>query len=70
MRALEWCDANGYTVLEHGDCEELWYVPTFDPAQRQPKLDRLMDIVQLHAAVYASWQTSKQEGVTTAGRQR
>lgn len=53
LRALEWCDDNGYTVLEHGDCEELWYVPTFDPAQRQPKLDRLIDIVQLHAAVYA-----------------
>ena len=53
LRALEWCDTNGYTVLEHGDCEELWYVPTFDPAQRQPKLDRLIDIVQLHAAVYA-----------------
>jgi hypothetical protein len=52
LTALEWCDDHGHTVLELGDCEEMWYVPTFDPAQRQSKLDRLKAIVQLHSAVY------------------
>jgi hypothetical protein len=53
LRALDYCDDNGYTVLELGDCEELWYEPTFDPAQRQSKLDRLKAIVKLHQPVYA-----------------
>ena len=53
LRALDWCDENGYTVVENGDCEELWYVPTFKPGDRQPLLDRLKDIVELHQPVYA-----------------
>src|SRR5205814_9472072 len=38
--------------IENGDCEELWYEPTFDPALRQTKLARLTDIVQLHQPTY------------------
>src|SRR5436190_7379697 len=52
LRALQYCDNNGYVVIENGDCEELWYEPTFDPALRQTKLARLTDIVQLHQPTY------------------
>src|SRR6266550_369813 len=52
LRALNYCDTNGYFVIENGDCEELWYEPTFDPALRQTKLDRFKDIVQRHQTVY------------------
>jgi hypothetical protein len=53
LRVLDWCDTNGYTVVENGDCEELWYVPTFEPSRRQSKLARLQAIVALHGPVYA-----------------
>jgi hypothetical protein len=52
LRALEWCDDRGYTVIENGDCEELWYVPSFKPGLRDPKLTRLQDILALHQPVY------------------
>ena len=52
LRALDWCIERGYTVLENGDCEELWYVPSFDPAKRQTKRDRLTEIVTKHKPVY------------------
>jgi hypothetical protein len=52
LRALSWCDENGYTVLENGDCEELWFEPTFDPARRLSKRDRLQRIVDAHQDVY------------------
>jgi hypothetical protein len=52
LRALDYCDNAGYTIIENGDCEELWYEPTFDPALRQTKLDRLKDILQLHPLTY------------------
>ncbi|MFL5606685.1 MAG: hypothetical protein ACJ8AD_09585 [Gemmatimonadaceae bacterium] len=63
LRALEWCDTEGYTVIENGDCEELWYEPTFDPALRQTKLQRLQDIFQLHQPVY-----QKLASLAAAGR--
>jgi len=52
LRALQWCDDNDFTVLSLGDAAELWVEPTFDPGQRQSKLDRLKDIVQLHQTVF------------------
>ncbi len=52
LRALEWCDEQGYTVIENGDCEELWYEPTFAPERRLSKRDRLAAIVDEHAEVY------------------
>jgi UDP-2,3-diacylglucosamine pyrophosphatase LpxH len=51
LRALEYCDTNGYTVLVLGDFAELWYEDTFEPTRRQSKLDRFKDIVQLHGPV-------------------
>jgi UDP-2,3-diacylglucosamine pyrophosphatase LpxH len=52
LRALRYCERRGYTVIENGDCEELWYEPTFHPARRQSKLDRFKDIRRIHAPVY------------------
>jgi hypothetical protein len=52
LRALQWCDDNDFTVLSLGDAIEMWVEPTFDPGQRQSKLDRLKEIVQLHQAVF------------------
>lgn len=63
LRALEYCDQEGYTIIENGDCEELWYEPTFDPARRQLKLDRFTDILQLHNTVF-----QKLENLEASGR--
>jgi hypothetical protein len=52
MRALDWCWDQGYTVIENGDCEELWFEPTFHPARRLSKRDRLERIVTAHQPVY------------------
>jgi hypothetical protein len=52
LRALKWCWDNGHTVIENGDCEELWFEPTFDPARRLSKRDRLARIVSTHQDVY------------------
>jgi hypothetical protein len=52
QRILDWCASQNYIVLENGDPEELWYVPTFG-AGRQPPRDRLQDIVQRHPGVYS-----------------
>ncbi|HEY0971070.1 MAG TPA: hypothetical protein VGE02_08895 [Gemmatimonadales bacterium] len=48
LRALAWCRDEGYTVVENGDCEELWYRPRIvgDPATRAQA------ILQHHAPVY------------------
>ena len=52
LRALKWCQKRGYTVIENGDCEELWFEPTFDPVRRLSKRDRLERIVTAHQPVY------------------
>ena len=52
LRTLDWCWDQGYTVIENGDCEELWFEPTFDPARRLSKRDRLERIVTAHQPVY------------------
>jgi hypothetical protein len=52
LRVLDWCWDRGYTVIENGDCEELWFEPTFDPARRLSKRDRLERIVTAHQPVY------------------
>lgn len=48
LRALRYCRDNDYTVIENGDCEELWYRPqiTDDPAVRAS------EILSHHASVY------------------
>jgi hypothetical protein len=51
LRILEWCDGEGYTVIENGDCEELWYAPTI--VRRQSVDQRAQDILSLHSTVYA-----------------
>jgi hypothetical protein len=61
QRILDWCDAQGYTVIENGDCEELWYVPTFG-AGRVPVRDRLVDIVQRHPGVYGRLSALEAQG--------
>lgn len=49
LRALRYCDANGYTVIENGDCEELWFKPhLFDDPQA-----RSSDILHFHADIFA-----------------
>jgi hypothetical protein len=55
LRAINYCEHHNdfhYIIIENGDCEELWYEPTFDPARRQTKLARLTDIMALHTTVY------------------
>lgn len=47
---LEEADAKGQTVIEAGDCEELWFIRDFDTFAGFPALVR--DILQMHDAVY------------------
>jgi hypothetical protein len=62
LRALDWCYDRGYTVIENGDCEELWFEPTFDPARRLSKRDRLERIVSAHQPVYKRLQKLAKDG--------
>ena len=61
QRILDWCTSQHYIVCENGDCEELWYVPTFG-AGRLPPRDRLQDIVQRHPGVYSRLATLDGQG--------
>jgi hypothetical protein len=60
-RILDWCSAQGYTVIENGDCEDLWYVPTFGASRLRPR-QRMEDIVQRHPGVYARLAQLEQQG--------
>ena len=62
LRALRWCQKRGYTVIENGDCEELWFEPTFDPVRRLSKRDRLERIVTAHQPVYDLLNQLAEEG--------
>ncbi|HWO25130.1 MAG TPA: hypothetical protein VNO30_40605 [Kofleriaceae bacterium] len=49
LKALHYCEEQGYTVVENGDCEELWYAPRlFGHSQHQ----RAIDILAEHKTVY------------------
>lgn len=50
LEVLEKADAGGYTVIEGGDCEELWFIRDFDTFQGFPQLMR--DIMAAHTQVY------------------
>jgi hypothetical protein len=58
LRALDYCEKNDYTVIENGDCEELWYRPRLfgDPAARAS------DILGRHNAVYSVLQRLNAQG--------
>ena len=48
MRILEYADSNGYTVIEAGDCEELWFHNDFS---KRPS-DKLKSILKTHHKIY------------------
>ena len=48
-KALLYCENNHYTVIENGDCEELWYASSiFSP----PTSDRAQGIVEAYDDIY------------------
>ncbi|MBN2088379.1 hypothetical protein JW964_02150, partial [candidate division KSB1 bacterium] len=47
-RLLDYALKNGYTVIEAGDCEELWFFRDFS---KQPK-DKLREIISTHWCIY------------------
>lgn len=60
LRVLDWADAKGFTVLEGGDCEELWFIrdPVYhlapDPATGFVGFKKqLHETIDSHADVYA-----------------
>jgi hypothetical protein len=58
LRILQEADADGYTVLEGGDCEELWFIRSVDdyPKTAELTLDvgaKLAEIIRDNAMVYA-----------------
>jgi hypothetical protein len=64
---LDFAITKGYTLLEAGDCEELWFVRSLDGYQRNA--DGLLDIgwkmdqiIQSHPGVYQKLRTLNSEG--------
>jgi hypothetical protein len=60
LRVLNWADEGGFTVLEAGDCEELWFIrdPVYhvtpDPNTNVSGFKRqLQETIQTHPEVYA-----------------
>jgi hypothetical protein len=49
LNALNYCESKGYTVIENGDCEELWYPPGMTDGDPLP---RARSILNKHADVY------------------
>ena len=47
--ALNYCQSQGYTVIENGDCEELWYPPGMTDGDPLP---RARSILEKHGDVY------------------
>jgi hypothetical protein len=47
--ALSYCESEGYTVIENGDCEELWYPPAMHNGNPAP---RALSILNKHDDVY------------------
>lgn len=57
-QALEYCTQKGYTVIENGDCEELWFRPHVIDKQE----DRATAIVRDHQAIYDLLRTLYEKG--------
>ncbi len=58
LRLLQYADTNHYTVIEAGDCEELWFVrSTADyPKKADGSMDveaKLLEIIDSHPDIYA-----------------
>jgi len=49
LDALKYCESEGYTVIENGDCEELWYPPGMTNGDPLP---RARSILEKHGDVY------------------
>jgi len=49
LNALNYCESQGYTVIENGDCEELWYPPGMTDGDPLP---RARSILKKHGDVY------------------
>ncbi|RYZ30485.1 MAG: hypothetical protein EOO10_02650 [Chitinophagaceae bacterium] len=47
---LDWATANDYTVIENGDCEELWFIRDFETHAGYEK--KLEEILATHQLVY------------------
>jgi hypothetical protein len=68
LNILKWADAEGYTVLEAGDCEELWYIRDADTmmtpdAKGRKEIPKILaEIIKTHKALYEQMRKMWRDG--------
>ncbi|MDC3984474.1 hypothetical protein [Polyangium jinanense] len=67
QRILDYAITNGYTVIEGGDCEELWFIRSIQeyPRKSDGSLDiaaKLSEIVSTHPSIFERLRTLHKQG--------